>query len=77
MNCPTCKNPLTNSTTNCEWCDAPLSYKNNLENEDEYLNELIKKRHLLAAVKYYASKYNVSLKESKNKIDELVILLSK
>lgn len=24
MNCPTCKNPLTSSTTNCEWCGSDL-----------------------------------------------------
>ena len=28
MNCPTCKNPLTTSTTHCEWCggDLPGNY---------------------------------------------------
>lgn len=24
MNCPTCKNPLTNSTTICEWCGGKI-----------------------------------------------------
>jgi hypothetical protein len=25
MNCPTCKNPLTNSITNCEWCGSNIN----------------------------------------------------
>jgi len=25
MNCPNCKNPLTNSTTNCEWCGSIIN----------------------------------------------------
>ena len=35
MNCPTCKNPLTNSATNCEWCGGEII---NLETENQSSN---------------------------------------
>jgi hypothetical protein len=69
MNCPICKNPLTNSTTHCEWCDAPLASVKIRESDDEGLMEFVRSGHLLAAVKYYKDKYNVSLKEAKKNVD--------
>jgi hypothetical protein len=69
--CPTCKNPLTNSTKNCEWCDAPLASNNNSNFDDVYLGELIRMGRLLEAVKHYKDSYNVTLKEAKNQIDIL------
>lgn len=34
MNCPNCKNPLTNSTTNCEWCGFKLKPEQNNLNQN-------------------------------------------
>lgn len=67
--CSACKNPLTNSTTHCEWCDAPLASAKNMENHDEVFIELVRSGRKLEAVKYYKDKYHVGLKEAKEKVD--------
>ena len=28
MNCPTCKNPIMNPSTNCEWCGSVINHSN-------------------------------------------------
>ena len=32
MNCPNCKNPLTTSTSNCEWCGSIISIQSKFFN---------------------------------------------
>lgn len=38
MNCPNCKNPLTTSTSNCEWCGSILQ-TNQIISENTFLVE--------------------------------------
>ena len=75
MNCPTCKNPIQLNSTECEWCGNEIikipSQDNNLDLENKLI-ELCKKNNLLAAVKMKMQNSQMSLKEAKNYIDNLV-----
>lgn len=72
MNCPSCKNPIIKPAPICEWCGANISIENPFKIDDKIL-ELVKKKHLLAAVKLYADKTGCSLKEAKDYIDKIKI----
>jgi ribosomal protein L7/L12 len=56
----------------CEWCGANIAIENSFKIDDKIL-ELVKKKHLLAAVKLYKDKTRCSLIEAKDYIDKIKI----
>lgn len=61
MNCPTCKNPIQENLTQCEWCgniiikellNSALNQSDSNPNLDFQLLELCRKGYKLEAVKH-------------------------
>jgi ribosomal protein L7/L12 len=80
MNCPYCKNPVSNaSSLECEWCGSRLyktgSTELNAEAQptdlDTELIELIKGSNRMKAIKLYKDEIGCSAKEAKDYIEHL------
>jgi hypothetical protein len=75
MNCPSCKNPIQDNTTECEWCGRKLSNNvaiiDSTSDVDMVLLEMLKQGTLLNAVKYKKDNSNLDLRGSKEYVDEL------
>lgn len=77
MKCPNCKNPIEDNSTICEWCGEGLVIKNESKNQinelDAEIIDLVKSGNKLKAVKVYKERTGLSLKESKDYIDKISV----
>ena len=72
MNCPTCKNPITNSATNCEWCGSLLSVNDPIKidfNEFKFTELCLKNK--IEAFDYYSQFYSCEPKDIEKIINYL------
>ncbi len=83
MNCPTCKNPIQEYLTECEWCgniiikesvNSALNPSDSNPNLDFQLLELCRKGNKLEAVKLKKDHSLMGLKEAKDYIDNLCLI---
>lgn len=83
MDCPTCKNPINDNSTTCEWCSCTIN--NNIQSEalkdgtslqtinpiDEKILEYVRQGNKLAAVKVYKDATGNELKKCVTYVEKL------